>query len=75
MASSAKLRPSYLPVNSSFSKVQLQYSPSCSENFGFFKNPDMLCDDVIVLIPGVGYGAPSDCLQLLTVIVLCWEGR
>lgn len=30
---------------------------------------------VFVLIPGVGYGAASDCRQLLTVIVSCsWRG-
>jgi hypothetical protein len=43
----------------------------CGENFGFLKNPVMLCVYVLVLIPGVGYGAASGCPHPLTVIVLC----
>ena len=37
----------------------------------FFKSPVMLCDYVFTLIPSVGYGAASDCPQLLTVLPLC----
>ena len=42
----------------------------CSENFGFFGKPVMLCEYVFVLIPGMRYGAASDCPQLLTITVL-----
>jgi hypothetical protein len=44
-------------------------------NFGFLKNPIMLCEYVFVLIPDVGYGAASDCPHHLTVIcLLLWQG-
>ena len=43
----------------------------CSENFGLFKSPVMICEYVFVLIQGVGYGALSSCPQPLTVIVSC----
>ena len=33
----------------------------CSKHLGFFKNIEMLWEYVFVLIPGVGYGAASDC--------------
>jgi hypothetical protein len=38
------------------------YTFPCS--FGFFKNPVRLYEYVFVLIPGVGYGAASDYIQL-----------
>jgi hypothetical protein len=41
--------------------MQLVKRRKCSENFGFFKNTVMLCDYAFVLIPGVGFGAASDC--------------
>jgi hypothetical protein len=34
------------------------------------KSTEMLCEYVFVLIPGVGYGAASDCPQQLTIICL-----
>jgi hypothetical protein len=35
-----------------------------------FKSTEMLWECVFVLIPGVGHGAASDCLQQLSVICL-----
>lgn len=51
------------------------YRPHCSENFGFFKNTEMLCECVFVLIPDVKYDrAVSDCPQQLTMICLMlWQ--
>ena len=42
----------------------------CSKHLGFFKNIEMVQEYVFVLIPGVGYGAASDCPQQLTMICL-----
>jgi hypothetical protein len=42
----------------------------CSENFGFFKNTEVLCKYVFGLIPGVGYGIALHCPQQLTRICL-----
>jgi hypothetical protein len=51
---------------------------NCRESFGFLKKKRtiMLCECFFVLIPGMGYGAASDCPQLLTMICLMLqEGR
>jgi hypothetical protein len=51
------------------------HRPHCSENFGFFKNTEMLYEYVFVLIPDVGYDrASSACPQQLTMICLMlWQ--
>ena len=38
-----------------------------SENFSFFKIPEMLEECVLVLIPRVGYGTAVDCTQQVTL--------
>lgn len=52
------------------------FSCLCSENCGFFKNPAIVCEYVLVLIPGVGYEAASDGPQQPTgpCLVLCPGG-
>lgn len=48
------------------------YIPSLCYEFWFLKKKNLvvLCESVLVVIPVVGYGAASDCSQLLTMICL-----
>jgi hypothetical protein len=71
MAWEQGLRLSQVPLLQHGSCYGNRTKEACSENFGFFKNPLVLCEYVFVLISGVGYGASSVCPQPLTTVVLC----
>ena len=65
MAWEQGLRLSQVPLLQHGSCYGNRTKEACSENFGFFKNPLVLCEYVFVLISGVGYGTASDFLVLL----------
>jgi hypothetical protein len=48
-------------------KNKLGGAGKCSVNFGFFKTPVMLWEDIFALIQGVVYRAASDCPEQLTL--------